>query len=240
MLSALPTLHYLQNSDIIVFMELYDWSDIDQTPHYLRDVNDAYSLPIIVNVERGIEYSDTDAYKAVVQLMVNLFDSGKWENTLKLWMKGRIRKVVRKARGSAWVNISQNMDTVTANQGNVTMVACEPHRLDELDSLLKKQQVQGINFTPAVTQNKVETGFNIAVNPILEMSSGKTLAQVAHVAQIAILEEPKERLKQWVDLGCPVNVVNWDVIPYGSHQIRDAGLTEIPAGSYTTRGFLQL
>lgn len=220
-------------------MNLFKWADVEITPHYARDEADPYSLPIVVRVEKNETYSEEDAYVAVVKLMVELFNSGKWDVSLNEWMKGRIRKVTRKARASQWENIKE-LDHLYVKHNNVEMMVFEPHRLEELNPMLRKLQVQGIDFVKSVpAASEVGfTGFVFAVNPELTMSTGKTIAQVAHSAQVLILSQPETVLQKWVDTGFAVKNVQWDSLTEPDVNIQDAGLTEIPAGSYTVKGKL--
>lgn len=218
-------------------MTLLSWADTTLTPHYLRDDSEAYSLPIVVRVERNEEYNNETAYIAVAKLMAEVFNQNTWVEDLQTWMKGRIRKVVRKARANAWESL-KTLDHVYVKHENVELMAFKPHKLDELNPILKKLQVQGIEFVQS-TPNDQSSGLNIAVNPNLAMSTGKTLAQVAHAAQLFILQSPKTHVEQWQKNEYPVTIVPWETYQNPEITIQDAGLTEIPAGSYTVKAQYQ-
>ena len=217
-------------------MLLSEWVDYDTTPYFLRDDNVPYSLPIVVRVEKNVNYSELDAFKAVSQLMAKVLEKNEWEENIKLWLKGCIRKVVRKARGVNWDNL-YSLPHVSFQENNVEVLAFEPHLLDELNPLLKKLQVQGIDLTHSIPELSLTHGLNISLNPEVVMSTGKAMAQIGHAAQLAYMYSSPEVLNKWENSRV-VNFVHWDCMPENSTFIEDAGFTEIVAGTLTAKSFI--
>jgi peptidyl-tRNA hydrolase len=91
---------------------------------------------------------------------------------------------------------------------------------------------------PPRTPEPDRTALTYLVNPEIEMSSGKTLAQIAHAAVIAA---DTGELEEWVAQGCPGRVLLPPTERFrelcGSSElaarVEDAGLTEVAPGTVT-------
>lgn len=209
-------------------------------PHHLRDDNEQYSLPIVVQVERGETYSENDAFQALSIALGEMFSTDAWSETVERWMMGRIRKVTRRARGTQWDALNE-LDSFSGNSGNVNLKIFEPHLLEDIQPVLRKLQVQGLSLNPFIEDVDAPNENNIlyvAINPDLVMSSGKMIAQVGHGIQLAIRATNEDFLTKWKSNGYKLKVCNWNTMPDNSCFITDAGLTEIPAGSLTVKSFI--
>jgi peptidyl-tRNA hydrolase len=77
------------------------------------------------------------------------------------------------------------------------------------------------------------------LNPDLDMSAGKTMAQTGHGAQLAWWELSDEDRTAWRQAGFPLSVrtadpARWpELTGSGLPLVRDAGFTEIAPGSAT-------
>lgn len=215
-------------------------TSLGSTAWLAEEQENPYSLPIIVRVEKDAVFTEADVFQAVTTAMFQLTTTPnpEWEESLTQWMSGKFRKVVRKARGAAWTKVldSANHIHVTGDNG-VELAVFEPHPVNSTPEAIRKLQVQGVSF-PTVEPVESLTADNIvltvALNPDLVMSSGKMVAQVAHATQLVFLQATSEQKEAWVNAGSNVKVVTWETAP-NLVEIVDAGLTEIPAGSFTVK-----
>lgn len=109
-----------------------------------------------------------------------------------------------------------------------------PVRRSERAPLLAKLQAMSTELEPPRLHDAPLT---YALNPRFEMSSGKTLAQIAHAAVMAA-----PLLPEWVEAGCPARVIvpdDFDALGPCVAEVVDAGLTEVPPGTVTVRALVQ-
>ena len=140
-------------------------------------------------------------------------------------------KVTLRARtGGQW---DQVLSLPHALAGDA-VAALPPIRRSERDPLLAKLQAMSTELEPP-SREREDDRLTYALNPRIAMSSGKTLAQIAHAAVMAA-----EALPAWADAGCPARVIlpspaEFDALGPCTAEVVDAGLTEIPPGTVTVR-----
>jgi hypothetical protein len=141
-------------------------------------------------------------------------------------------KVVLRARSpSQWARV---LEEPHAGDEDV-LVALPPRRRSERGPALTRLQAMSTELAPPPSDGRGPVTY--ALNPRAPMSSGKTLAQIAHGAVLASGDEA------WVAAGCPARVIapdeaGWDALsgaPECAGEIADAGLTELPPGTVTVR-----
>ena len=142
-------------------------------------------------------------------------------------------KVVLRARGGQWRELLEQEERKVEIEGAVAAVP--PRRRSERGPLLERMQAMTTELAPppeAVEPDPAQLTY--FVNPGVEMSSGKALAQIAHAAVMAA-----DQHDAWVEAGCPAQVV----LPAAERfaqlsreapiKVEDAGLTEVAPGTVT-------
>jgi peptidyl-tRNA hydrolase len=149
-------------------------------------------------------------------------------------------KVVLRARGGQWAEVLESEPHALAGDPDgEAVIALPPRRRSQRGPLLERMQAMTTDLAPPPADTPPKPGaLTYLVNPRLEMSSGKTLAQIAHAAVMAA-EQPD--LERWVVNGCPAQVLkppksSFDDLcesPDLVARVEDAGLTEVPPGTVT-------
>ena len=194
-----------------------------------------------------------DVFAAAARGVIMLLDDsrslpgGEWHDEVSAWSGARIRKIMRRARASAWVR-AQEVPGLTVVHGTAEVRIFVPGIVDEAPRDLSKLQIQS---GPLDEPEQVDTlaavddpTLTIILNPAVEMSWGKRGAQVGHAAQR--LWEQLERTDRldWNAANRPVRVHTpthalWDeLLPQSATQIRDGGFTEVAPGTLTAASWL--
>jgi hypothetical protein len=175
---------------------------------------------------------------AVACLRTFADDPGQRE-AIAQW-RSRPGKVCLRARTLAqWEQVLVEPGAVVAGSPEGEAVAAlAPRRRSERGPLLERLQAMSTALEPPPARAEGgddRAALTYALNPAAVMSSGKTVAQVAHAAVMA------DRLDDWVAAGCPGRVLAPDAPTFAGLAARsdcvarvvDAGLTEVPPGTIT-------
>ncbi|GAA1425082.1 peptidyl-tRNA hydrolase [Streptomyces thermospinosisporus] len=228
----------------------------DQTPpsapgHPLRSESDArdaapeYVLPLVVRIERAAPPPRTDALETAARaVLVMLSDErsvgeGEWAPVMRAWQDGRIRKVVRRARGAEWRR-AEKLPGITVTGKTAEVRVFPPVPLDGWPKELARLQVSGTDLDDPEPPAPADPSAPVLwLNPDLTMSAGKAMAQAGHAAQLAWWDLSDEARTTWRDAGFPLSVRTADPADWpsltssGLPLVRDAGFTEIAPGSCT-------
>ena len=145
-------------------------------------------------------------------------------------------KVCLRARtGGQWEQVLEEPHTLAGD----AVAALPPRRRSERGPLLERLQAMSTDLGAAPAEAPSRPGaLTYLLNPDAPMSSGKTLAQIAHAAVVAA-DAPQ--LEDWVRAGCPGQVLAPSPAAFRAAaagddvvaRVADAGLTEVAPGTVT-------
>jgi hypothetical protein len=146
-------------------------------------------------------------------------------------------KVCLRARNPAqWAAVLEEPHALAGDPEGESVAALPPRRRSERGPLLERLQAMSSDLGPAPAElgDADPDAVTYVLNPELDMSSGKVVAQVAHAAVMAA-----EALPEWAAAGAPGRLV----APRGfaelcaredlAARVVDAGLTEVAPGTVT-------
>jgi hypothetical protein len=149
-------------------------------------------------------------------------------------------KVCLRARTQAqWEQVLAEPHALAGDSDGEAAAALAPRRRSQRGPLLERLQAMSTALEPPPAEAKNSPGaVTYALNPAAVMSSGKTVAQVAHAA---VMAADSGKLEDWVAAGCPGCVVAPSPEGFAALAARDdcvarvvdAGLTEVPPGTVT-------
>lgn len=175
----------------------------------------------------------TAAARAVVAVCLDPRATGEWEQPLTNWYDHLIRKVARRGRNKAWLDV-QDVPGVTIDNLARAFV---PSPVSEVPAPVKKLQIQGTDLPGG--PSKVEPGVILALPASLNMTVGKAAAQAGHGSMLLAAAQSPEWALQWAHEGFPLSVVEHDDAVAEFQQrsdavvVRDAGFTEVAPDSIT-------
>jgi peptidyl-tRNA hydrolase len=211
-------------------------------------------LTLVIRVEKNARPSQTDALETAARAVLAIladersYGEGEWAPAMAAWQDNRIRKITRRARGAEWRR-AEALPGITvrgtgvgaAEEAGVAEVRVfPPTAMDDVPIELFKLQVTGTDFEDTADVPPLEPGVPVLwVNPALEMSSGKAMAQCGHAAQLAWWSLSPQARKEWeaADFAVAVRTATppqWTrLLTTKLPVVQDAGFTEVAPGSRT-------
>ncbi|MFF7231624.1 peptidyl-tRNA hydrolase [Streptomyces sioyaensis] len=207
-----------------------------------RDAAPQFVLPLVARIEKSDPPARTDALETAARAVLALLSDersagdGEWAAAVRDWQDARIRKVVRRARGAEWRRAGA-LPGITVTGARAEVRVFPPVPLDGWPKELARLQVSGTELDdpeppgPPAADRPV-----LWLNPGLEMSAGKEMAQAGHAAQLAWWELSDADRAAWRAAGFPLSVrsaaaAEWETLTHsGLPVVHDAGFTEIAPG----------
>ena len=149
-------------------------------------------------------------------------------------------KVCLRARSAAqWEQVLAEPHALAGEVDGEAVIALPPRLRSQRGPLLERLQAMSSALEAPPAEAPAEPGtVTYALNPAAVMSSGKTVAQVAHAA---VMAADTGALEGWVAAGCPGTVIAPGAARFAAlaaqgacvARVVDAGLTEVAPGTIT-------
>ena len=198
-------------------------------------------LPLVIRIERDAPPARTDALEAAARavLLMLTTDRPEWQEAVARWDGQRIRKVVRRARGSEWRR-ALTVDGLDVTHGSAQLRVYPPVPVDEWPAELARLQVGGTNLSDPLPPADVPPSTPLVLlSPHVEMTTGKAMAQAAHAAQLGWRSLRRRPRRKWQDAGFPLAVRDatprqWRAaLDARAPVVHDGGFTEVEPGTQT-------
>lgn len=214
--------------------------------HADQPTESPWALQLAARVEKLAPPAVESICAAAALATISLLDDersqpdGIWHRPVSTWNGERIRKIVRRARASAWER-AQSVSGVTVAYNGAEVRAFVPSPMDQAPREVTKLQIQSTALKEIEPQSELPelapAALVIAVTPHFEMSWGKQAAQCAHAGQRAWMTAPPGTVDAWYQAGRTITVVHpderlWTALDdVATTRIHDGGFTEIPPGT---------
>jgi peptidyl-tRNA hydrolase len=208
-----------------------------------------WAMQLVVRVEKASPPSERAACSAAARAVVELLTDerarpgGPWAPLVERWSRGRIRKVVRRARAHAWEK-AQSVEGVTATVDGAEVRALVPGPTDAVPLEISRLQIRGLDLDGGdqvadVHPDEVSPGIVIGLAPLEGSSTGKRAAAAGHAAQLALAAMGPARRRRWAEGGFDALVTHPDADRWAELRatapvvVADAGFTEVEPGTVT-------
>ena len=161
------------------------------------------------------------------------------EETIAAWRERPGKVCLRARTAGQWEQVLGEPHALAGEVDGESLIALPPRRRSQRGPLLERLQAMSSALEPPPAEAPEQAGtVTYALNPAAIMSSGKTVAQIAHAA---VMAADTGELEGWVAAGCPGRVIAPGTARFAALAARgacvarvvDAGLTEVPPGTVT-------
>lgn len=213
------------------------------TGHTDPDGEAPWAMQIVVHAEKNTTRTVDAVVEAVAVAVATMMcdprstDPLVWGPLFDRWLAGRIRKIVRRARGSAWTKVC-DLDGIVVEVDGVSVFVAVPGPTDQVPDPIARTQVSGLSAThdDPCTHVEPDGSVVVSVNPqwSLHEHPGKLAAQAAHATQLTVSQMDAERRARWVADGFQTRIEWPDATRWAALAatvpvvIRDAGFTVLP------------
>jgi peptidyl-tRNA hydrolase len=162
-------------------------------------------------------------------------------DALAAWHQRPGKVCLRARTESQWRHVLAEPHALAGDPDGEAALAIPPRRRSERGPVLERLQAMSSDLAgapPRAAASDRRPAVTYVINPAARMSSGKTVAQVAHAAVIAAGDGGVE---DWIAAGCPGRVLAPDARVFAAiagradvaARVVDTGLTEVPPGTVT-------
>jgi len=224
-------------------VDSYLWMRELVEPSYdTKEQLDPYALIFVLNGTKNSdgEYaSEAEVFQAAVNGMLDVFADPEPSNRNNLmnWLDGRIRKLVKRVKPSGWEALLSEPTLHHVGSASMASVAVfTPIQVSRQPERVRKAQMSGLDISNREPSRPTVPYLKIDVDEQLHMTTGKLVAQICHGAQLFLMKSSQAEVTTWLKNGSVIQVNRVQQLPPITEKtvvIRDAGFTEIPAGSVT-------
>lgn len=200
-----------------------------------KDASDPFALNMVVRQHDALTHADV--LVAVASGVVELLRQERWDDAVTQWSSRRIRKILRRAKGSRWNQLS-SLEGFTVSRDSADVFFYPPTRRAALPREIARLQVSGLDIAPSQPTGSSASEapcLEIAVNPAARLTTGKAAAAAGHISHLAVLHSDTGILSAWENARFPIRLREWSEDP--DIEVQDAGFTEVEPGTTTARGW---
>jgi peptidyl-tRNA hydrolase len=198
------------------------------------------AMPVVLRLERTPPARTPVLDAAAAAALAVCLDpragpDGEWYDAVAAWVRGRIRKIARRARGVHWDAV-QEQPGVTVEVDGAQVRALVPGPVDATPKVVSRLQIGGTDLPPDEPGPVQAGAVLVALNPAVDITVGKAAAQVGHASMLLAAVRGLTAVPRFAVRA--VDPARWDALCAAVERdeavaVRDAGFTEVAPGTIT-------